>query len=149
MNVITAPAKIHSVPALIVTDLSALQVRKGFRDYAKVSLDDLTTSTRQTNVLLSDESYVLFSQPCAFAPQSNVDSTWYSMERVAVAAGTTACGSSSGSYDVLRYLLISGGQSASAIDPDRPSGTYCYRSAVLGEPTFAYSTPVTITAPQP
>ena len=84
-----------------------------------------------------------------FAPQSNVDSTWYSMERVAVAAGTTACGSSSGSYDVLRYLLISGGQSASAIDPDRPSGTYCYRSAVLGEPTFAYSTPVTITAPQP
>jgi len=80
-------------------------------------------------------------------PPSNVDSTWYSMERAVVAAGTTTCGSSSGSYDLRRYLLIGGGQAMSTIDPDRPSGTYCYRSAVLGEPSFGYSNPVTVANP--
>jgi len=84
-----------------------------------------------------------------FTPPSNVDSTWYSMERAVVAAGTTTCGSSSGSYDLRRYLLIGGGQAMSAIDPDRPSGTYCYRSAVLGEPSFGYSNPVTVADPPP
>jgi hypothetical protein len=82
-----------------------------------------------------------------FTPPSNVDPTWYSMERAVVAAGTTTCGSSSGSYDLLQYLLIGGGQATSAIDPDRPSGTYCYRSAVLGEPSFGYSNPATIADP--
>ena len=82
-----------------------------------------------------------------FTPPSNVDETWYSMERAAVAAGTTACGSSSGSYDLLRYVLIGGGQSKSAIDPDRPNGTYCYRSSVLGGASFGYSNPATIAAP--
>ena len=79
-----------------------------------------------------------------FAPPSNVDDTWYSIERAVVAAGTTTCAASSGTYDLLRYLLIAAGQNKSAVDPDRPSGTYCYRSAVLGEQSFGYSNPVTI-----
>jgi hypothetical protein len=82
-----------------------------------------------------------------FTPPSNVDDTWYSMERAAVASGTTACGSSSGSYELLRYLLIGGGRAMSAIDPNRLSGTYCYRSAVLSEPSYGYSNPATIANP--
>ena len=78
------------------------------------------------------------------APPSNVDETWYSVERAPVATGTTTCGSTSGTYDSLRYLLIAGGQSKSYLDADRLSGTYCYRSAVLNESSFAYSAPVRV-----
>ena len=57
----------QSVPELIVTDISKLQERKGFRDYAALDAQKLSTSTRSSEVVVSDDNYLLFSQPSTFA----------------------------------------------------------------------------------
>ena len=42
-------------------------------DHEEVNFKDLTTSTRQTKVTVSDQNYILYSQPLAFAPQSQAE----------------------------------------------------------------------------
>jgi len=63
----TSDERSQNVPELIVTDLSKLQERRGFRDYAPLDVGKISTSTRRSEVVLSDDNYLLFSQPSTFA----------------------------------------------------------------------------------
>ena len=63
----TSDERSQNVPELIVTDLSKLQERRGFRDYGPLDVQKLSTSTRSSEVVLSDDNYLLFSQPSTFA----------------------------------------------------------------------------------
>ncbi len=60
----------ESGSALVITQLSAMSERKGWREYTSLNPASLLVATEQLRVRLGDAEYLLFTQPYVFASKS-------------------------------------------------------------------------------
>ncbi len=109
--------------------------------FVRTTVDSYDSGTTQNDVRVQ-----------IFEPSSNVNDISYSVQRATVAATTTTCGPTAGTFRQIAAITIpTGSDSATYLDANRASGTYCYRvgatNPVTGTVAFGYGNPTTIANP--
>ena len=87
-----------------------------------------------------------------FEPSSNVNGISYVVQRATATGGSASCTPGAGTYRQIAAITVpTGSDSTTYLDPNRPSGTYCYRvgatNPVTNTAAFGYGNPATVANP--